>query len=177
MAPLPSNNTDVLFLDYTTSGESHTLQLRFDTHASVSDAMTSMDLFLTAVDPLIYVLTVVTARHRAFNSTVSLPVAWSGAATYGSGAGPHYASADYVDFVGRSQNGRRVRAAVFGAISNADTSGNDFRFASSANADVAAAVAELNAPSDRWLAIDNFKPTWYAYGNLGNNAYWRNRIR
>jgi hypothetical protein len=139
--------------------------------------MTSVDLFLQAIDPVLRLLTVTGARHRVFGGTVSLPVTWTGAATYGTGAGDHNESANYFDFVGRSENGRRVRVAVFGTSVQADTSGHDYRFASSAEANVAAAVIELNTPSDRWLAIDNFKPTWYAYANVGNNAYWRNRIR
>jgi hypothetical protein len=39
------------------------------------------------------------------------------------------------------------------------------------------AVDLLNGTSDFFLAIDGTVPVWYGYANLGDNAYWRNRIR
>jgi len=150
---------------------------RADSHTADADVTLSMSLFLLAIEPVLRELTIVGLRKRDAGSTVSLPIVWGHASTYGTGAGSHNESANYFDFVGRADTGRRARVAVFGTNIQADTSGNDYRFASASEANVAAAVVELNAHSDIWLALDGFKPTWYQYANVGNNAYWRNRIR
>ena len=175
MAPLPSNNTAVWFLDYTVCGEGHTLQARSGDGVDASEASSDLDQFLSAITDELFELTIVRLRHRAAGSSVSLPVTWSGGATYGSGAGVHADSAQYGDFVGRSFEGRRVRLAVFGWKGTIE--GDDFRVSTAEDSLIADAVALLNGTSDFFLAIDGTVPVWYGYANTGDNAYWRNRIR
>lgn len=177
MAPLPSNNTNCLFLDYNTCGEDHTILVRWDAPGSLALAMTDLDNFLNALSPLMRTAVVIGARSRAAGSTISVPIAWTGAAGWGSGASDHQNSAYYVDFVGRTLGGRRARAAVFGSGIPADSSGNDFRLTNADNANVAAANAVINATTATFLGIDGLKPAYYPYANIGTNAYWRNRIR
>lgn len=175
MAPLPSNNTGVVFLDYSVGGENHTAQVRYSSSSSFVDAMTVLDDFLTALGGLISVITIIGARHRPQGSNVTLPVTWTGAATYGVGTATHAESAFYIDFVGRSAGGRRVRLSVFGSDQAIDLAESDYRLP--ATGAVLDALTVLTNASDIVVAIDNGAPVWNQYANLGINAYWRNRIR
>lgn len=177
MPALPVESTARLFVDYSTCGEEHTALVRFGTGGSVSDAMAMLDAFWIAIDPLMYLGTITGARVADIGLTVTYPVTWTGAADFGSGAGSHYQTANYIDFVGRSIGGKRVRLSTFGLISHADTSGSDYRHNASDVAAVAAALAVLEASGDTPVAIDGDPGVWQQYANIGVSAYWRNKIR
>lgn len=177
MAPLPSNTTGVVFLDYNTCDEPHTVQCRYGASSDANGAMTVLDAFLTALSPVLNLVTIVGARERVAGGNVSLPLTWLGSATYGSGAGPHNESAYYYDFVGRSADGRRVRMAMFGAGGDHDGIGEDFRFSVADSSDIAAAFAVLAAAGADCVSISGLPVSWHPYANGGVNAYWRNRIR
>ncbi len=177
MAPLPSNNTAVLFVDYSGCGENHTLQIRFAAPGIIADAMGIADGLLAALGATIREITITGARVRAAGSNVTIPVAWTGAATYGSGAGSHNESAYYVDFVGRSVDGRRCRVAVFCVGVPADATNQDFRLTRSESGGVDAALTVLEAGSGAPVSISGLAVSWHQYGNIGTNAYWRNQIR
>jgi len=177
MAPLPSNNTNVLFVDYTGCGESHTTQFRYSSDADVSDALGVAASFFAALGALIREITITGARTRAAGANVTLPVPWTGFATYGVGAGVHNESAYYADFVGRSNLGRRCRVSVFCVTVPADTSNHDFRLSASESEAVSNALEALTAEPLCPVAIDGGTVTFHQYANIGTNAYWRNRIR
>lgn len=177
MPPLPSNNTDVLFVDYSVGGENHTLQCRVVNPSGAPEAMSAVDDFLTAISPLLRTITIVSARYRVATFSVTLPVTWTGAASYGSGSAVHFETAYFVDFVGRDDDGRRCRAAVFGANVPADVSNDDFRLTRAENSAVDDALSVLEAATDEWQSISGLKPSWHQYANIGTNAYWRNHIR
>lgn len=177
MAALPSNSTDVLYVDYTTCGEPHTIQMRFNDDGSVTEAMSKVDEVLTALSPLLRLITITGARVRAMGGSVSLPVTWGGDATYGSGAGVHFETAYYADMIGRSDLGVRVRMAVFGFHAPADITNDDFRLTAAESSDVSNAIDALNASTGVAIAVDGLHATWYPYINVGTNAYWRNHIR
>lgn len=176
MAPLPSNSTGVFFLDYTTEGRQHTLQIRFGTGSSALEAAGVAEAFLTALGTNMYVMTVDGARVRDAGGSVTYPVTWGGPATFGSGTEGLYATAQYVNFVGRSIGGRRCRLAVFGWKGIVDTGDDNFRF-SSAVGWVAAALAALEALPECPVSVDGDVVNWQQYANTGINAYWRNHIR
>lgn len=175
MAPLPSNSTAVLFVDYETSGEEHTLQIRFTGAATAVTAMDKADAFLTALTGNFMLITILGARQRAAASNVTLPITWTGAATYGSVVGTHSQSAWYVDFIGRSVGGRRVRLSLFGCEEMQDLASFDYRLP--ATGPWLAALDALRVSDETAVAIDGEEAIWYDYVNIGVNAYWRNRIR
>ena len=177
MAPLPSNNTGVVFLDYSVAGESHTVQIRYADPSTAVDAMDTLDDILAAAAASFRQITIEGARHRAEGSNVTLPLTWTGAATYGSGGGSRFETAYYMDFIGRSPDGRRVRLSLFGLAVPADTIGEDFRLSTSDSGVVANVVTVLNTATTTAVAIDGGEPVWYDYANIGTNAYWRNRFR
>lgn len=175
MAPLPSNNTACLFVDYSVGGEDHTMLVRIGAGSTVADAMLALSDFLTTLVATIFTITITGARQRAVDAIVTTPVTWIGDATYGTGTATHAQSAWYINFVGRSPQGRKVRLAVFGAVNIVDLAENDYRLP--ATGAVEDAIAVLQAADTVIVAIDGNGPIWYPYANLGVNAYWRNRIR
>lgn len=175
MAPLPSNNTPVLFIDYTVAGEQHTMQARPQTGSSNLDVMGVLADFWAAFDDSIYQTNIDGARGRAEGGVVTLPLTWTGDSAYGTADGDHNNTAQYYDFVGRSILGRRVKLSVFGAVVVVDTVEHDYRLTPSGN--VLAALNVLKSNSDILGAIDGAQIIWYDYINTGINAYWRNKIR
>lgn len=174
MAPLPFNSTNVLFVDYTTCGSQHTLQVRFG-DAALGVAMTDAADFLAALGNSHRLMTINGARFQAQGSDVTEDATWGGAASYGTGAGIRSEGAQYYDFIGRSPAGRRVRLAVFGAIRN--NQDGLYRATGADDAAFAAALVVLRREGTSFLAIDGTHAIWKNYVNLGDNAYWRNHIR
>lgn len=175
MAPLDSNNTGVLFLDYSVGGEGHTVQARYAPGSGAADMMDMLHDFLTAITTKIYLMHIEGARHRAANAVNSFPIAWTGDTDYGTGVATHVQSASYLDYIGRSTLGRHVRLSLFGAIDGYDILDSDFRVPTTGV--YGDGLAELVARDNVVAAIDGAAVVWYPYVNLGQNAYWRNRIR
>lgn len=176
MAPLPNNSTGVLYVDYTTEGEEHTLQLRFGDPGSFNDAMDVAVALFAAMDSFLYSISSIACRVRDAGGNVTYPVSWTGDEAYGSSTEGHYATAQYADFVGRSIDGRRCRVAFFGVKGIVDTTGKDFRFPSSTTW-VGDVLAALRAGDTSPVSISGLVVNWYDYADTGINAYWRNRIR
>ena len=176
MAPLPANNTDRYFLDYAVGPNNHTLEQRVAAGMLPAPAADAFDAFLTAIHTLLLEINIIGMRYQAHGSHVSLPVAWTGASSYGTGTPDLVDTTKYISYVGRSADGRRVRATVFG-VSNPVADG-DFRWENGANAAADAGRSALASFSaDNWLTISGQHPTWNNYANVGINAYWRNHVR
>lgn len=175
MPPLPSNTTGVVFVDYSVGGHDHTIEARYSASGSQAGAMTVIDDLLTSLAAVLFTLTINGARHRPALSNVTLPVPWTGAATYGSGVAVPAQSAWYYNFIGRAPSGRRARIGVFGSNAVTDISAGDYRIPIVGA--FVGARAVLDAAPDDAVAIDGDTPVWYDYVNCGVNAYWRNRIR
>jgi len=174
MAPLPHNNTAIYYLDYTVDAREHTLEVRFD--GAVSPAAFGASIGGLFVDNLanLDLLTVLGVRHQVQGSNVSNPVT-SGIEgnTYGSGVAGADNVPKYINFIGRSSGGRRVRMMIFGYKGAIST----WRLTTAENAGVSAGVARMNAASGLYLAIDAVEPLWYPYANVGFNAYWQRKAR
>jgi hypothetical protein len=131
--------------------------------------------FLTDLHDLFFLITITGMRFQLNDTLVSVPVVWSGDATYGGSAGTAFSTAQYLDFIGRSDDGRRVRATVFGCTFSEQ--GENFRVTPAEQAAVGTAIATLNGDSDFFKAISGHGTIWKNYANCGQNAYWRNKIR
>ena len=174
MAALPHNNTAIYYFDYTESGREHTAEMRFDGGVSPAAAGAQFTGMLIDCLTLLRAMTLLTVRHQVSGSNVAFPVVtgYEGT-TYGSGAGTVDNAPQYMDFVGRSSGGRRVRLAIFGYKGPIST----WRLTSAESAPINTAVARLNAAAGMFLAIDGIKPLWYPYVNVGYNAYWQRKVR
>ena len=142
------------------------------TDVDVADAFTEL---ISHIGGAFALSSVVGVRVAADGSNISNPAAGTWPVSWGSGAGDHAMTAHYIDFIGRSLDGRRTRLALFGAEES--QGGDDYRLTSAENAAVAASVAVLNGTPNIFLSINKFQPVWYPYADVGINAYWRNRIR
>lgn len=175
MAPLPFNNTSILFLDYTTCGYQHTLQVRFGGDVPETEAETELAAFLASLGNSHRLMTINGCRYLPEGQNISVEVPWNGATTYGTGAGTANETAQFYDFIGRSATGRRTRISIYGAITK--TYQEKFRAPEGSDPAFAAGINELNTGEGTFLAVDGGQPIWKRYVNLGENAYWRNRVR
>lgn len=175
MAPLPPDSTARVKIFYNTCGKNHTAQIRFTEPNTTDDVVTAFNDFITAIGGAFYHTSFIDAQVAVSGSNVFNPVAGGWPVTWGGEAGPLDASADYLDFVGRSLDGRRVRLSLFGAAQTVVD--QKFRSLSTDSEAVDAAVEVLNGAEGVFLSINGFQPIWKSYANLGNNAYWRNKIR
>lgn len=175
MAPLPSNSTGVLFVDYETCLSPHTFQLRVQDGAEPSDAMPVMADFLAAFDTTIKEMSILGARGREAGADITLPLTWTGDSGYGTSEGNVGQTAWFYDFIGRSMLGRRCRLTVFGATSIQDGTDDNYRIA--ATGALLDALNVLKGADSIICAIDGAQIVWYDYINMGVNAYWRNKIR
>lgn len=175
MTPLPENNTDRLWVRYTSAGRPHELLFRFDTGTGASTAAASANVAILVLKTMIASNDAVTgARFSAGGSLVSFPVP----VTTGAGSGSAWTDADtganFYSATGRSTDGRDVKYTVFTTLSNPDTLG--YRY---------------NSPTGQWLdflevldemptnpvTISGLIPIMNSYVNWGYNAYWQRKIR
>lgn len=176
MAPLPENNTARLWVDYTDGINQHSIMFRTTESAGLTALMTIADDFLDALSPTLYLLTILAARVSAPASSISTPVGWTGAGTYGSGAMPAVRTPLQMCFLGRSTLGRRVRWFVFGTKVDPTAT---YRLNTADNADVQAARTVLvnGVNAGTLVAIDGDAPVIYAYVDQNYNSYWEAEAR
>lgn len=175
MAPLPPDSTARVKIYYSTCGYTHSAQVRYTAPNTVADVVTAWNDLVTAIGGAFYLSSFVQAQEAVSGSNVFNDVAGDWPVTWGADAGPAPATANFVDFIGRSLDGRRVRLALFGCKTT--TSNDDYRTLTTESTAVDAAVQVLNDAEGVFLSINGFQPVWKSYVNLGPNAYWRNKIR
>lgn len=175
MAPISPDNTQRFFLDYTVCGYPHTHLCRAGSTVTASDAGATIAAFFAALTSQFRLITVLGFRSAAPGTNITVPETWPGAATYGSGAGSPFETAQFLDFVGRGSTGHRVRASIFGC--SGTNAGGDFRITPAEVSAIGDALDVLLSDGDIYLDIDYEVPVWHEYANSGQNAYWRNKIR
>jgi hypothetical protein len=163
----------VFELFYTNGGNQHSQQMRTGV-LSPATFGTVMDLYYTGLASKLYSTTIDFVTFRSAGSNVSNIVTTGiEGNVYGSGAPSTLNEPLYIDFVGRSSGGRRVRFTQFGCNDLA----TDYRFIAGESAAVDATIAFMNASSNAWYAIDGLKAIWKSYANTGLNSYWQRKQR
>jgi len=175
MAPLDPNATARVYVDYEVAGYEHTLIARFTSAGNISDTVSHMADLIIALNDQLYASTLVGLRASNAGSGVSYPISETFPTDWGDGTAVGNETAQFYDFVGRSVDGRRVRAALFGAkiVSNNDV----YRLPYSLGGLWADAIDALDTSFPSFCTISGQAPTWHRYINTGINAYWRNKIR
>jgi len=172
MAPLPPSSTPRYRVHYTTCGKQHTFQMR--SHQSPTEIGILIQDFLTALDAVCFASIIDFVDFAADNSDIFNSVTTDAESfTWGTGIGSVTNVPNFMNFIGRSTGGKRVRIAVFGL----DTSAVDYRFIAGENADVDNGNAVLTAAGDILRCIDDLQPVWKSYVNAGVNAYWQKAVR
>lgn len=175
MAPLPANSTARLFVDYTVCGEEHTALVRYKAPNTYDDALAAFAAVVAEASPLVFASTVNNVRFANILSDFTNPVPGTWPTGWGEGAGTHIQTANMLSFRSRSLDGRKGGFILFGC--KFTESGGDARINSAESADVEAVLAELASSEGSFLTINGFQPSWYQYANIGQDAYWRNKIR
>jgi hypothetical protein len=130
--------------------------------------------FVDNAGPLLYASELDFVDFAASGSNVFNPVTTGVEAhAWGTGAGADINIPSYVDFIGRTSGGRRVRYALFGLGINSD----DYRFIAGESADVDNAIDALVSAGTSLRGIDDNTPVWKRYANAGINAYWQRAVR
>lgn len=172
LGPLPPESTPRYRVHYTVIGKQHTFEIR--SHDSPSFIGTFVQDFLTMLDALCFASVIDSVDFAADGSNVFNAVTTGAEAfTWGSGAGTIQEIPQYINFIGRTSGGRRVRLAVFGL----GVSAVDYRFVATENADVDNARGVLVAAGGLLRGIDDLTPIWKTYANTGFNAYWQKAVR
>lgn len=176
LAPLPQNNTARLWVDYSTPFFKHKILFRYPPSQGSTITMGIVADFFAALAPDLYAITVDGARLSATGSNISTPVAWTGAAGYGTGALPPETEPLECRFEGRSPTGRRVNWSFYATKLGV---GSDYRIPVFSQTSLANAYTVLaNAVNaNALLAIDGFVPVIYPYVNIQYNSYWERQMR
>lgn len=177
MAPLPENNTGCYFVDYTDGVNEHSLMVRFhDGEVSVPAAGDLIAAFWLAIEDSLYEITILGARYREANATVSIPVTWPGDSVYGADPMPVLLAPRETRYVGRSSTGRRVSYSIYGGKY---TSPDIYRIVEPDNADFLAGHLAIDAASAElvFLTIDLNRPNLKNYVSVNFNSYWEREAR
>lgn len=177
VAPLPENNTDRFWLDYTDGQNPHSLQVRFNGGLpNVSNVISAVHQFFLALSPVLYTLNVSGARYSLEGTNISLPVLWEGDPSYGTFAMPATLAPRQICFLGRSSGGRFVRWFVFGWEAAPPT---PFRMELSSPTEFGDAWEVISAAQldGIFLSIDGLNPTLYGYVDVNYNSYFEEKSR
>lgn len=177
MAPLPENNTARVWIDYHDGINPHALQIRHNggsgNHPNVLAAAAAL---FSALSPQMYAITITGARYSPQGSTISLPLAWEAAGSYGSGAMPGLRAPFQICYLGRSSSGRQVRWFIFGCKLEAP---NSYRFPLIADSELSDGWNAIIAgqADGAFLAIDGGDPAMYNYVDANFNSYFEEKQR
>lgn len=191
MAPLPQNNTALMYFDYTTGNTStsqeHTFVVRTRevlTATQIANVQAAAGALLTGITPgnLRQGWKVIRARKQDAGANFSLPVPLDAFLTAFVGTGPSssVASAEALEwsFQGRSQtSGRRASVSIYGLVLGIPAT---LRLDAVGTGWVGSAVGALNDASEAsvgWDAIDGTQVSWYPYVNANYNSYWERELR
>lgn len=175
MAPLPYNSTDIVFVDYTVGTQTHTTQVRIPGLVTPAAFGTWFKELLADTNTLWFSSSCTGVRVQVLGTNYSIP--WPGTTLEGHNWGTGVSGANstplFGTFVGRGSTGRRCRLTIFGYKLDLSS----YRVTAVENTAVADAVATLNAPTTYPIDIASTVVTWYAYLNVGYNAYYQRKVR
>jgi len=175
MAPLPSMGTARVWVHYQGPAGPHEVMFRFDEFDVVADCVASARSICLAMAGFLTTDTTFDgARYAARGSVISMPVAWSNVPGT---SGDTFTGEEYPNFVtwmGRDVEGRRVRWALNGIPLNADT---DYRVQVGDIPASDVVIAAIRGASPPPRTINNLIPVVYNYANTGRNAYFQRKRR
>ena len=173
---LPSNNTNRLVVKYNDGLHNHNLLLRFPEGVTDAAVLTVAEDFLTALDPSLYLVTILGVVEYEINTNVGFPVAWTGPATFGTGAQPAVNAPRQLRWEGYSFGGHKVSFSMWGGDFTVPST---YRFQDTVQADFTAGrnvlYAAMNAGT--LCAIDGTQANMKTYINVNFNSYWERKSR
>jgi hypothetical protein len=182
LPPLPENNTDRLFVYYTTGGgvtaQEHVMTIRYDaTLTDPSEIMTGLGTAMQADSgggQLFDGWQVLRAETQAKGSQFRFPVPVPSELLAVLGAGQE------VGVQGRgSTSGRRVSLSLYGVATNAVLS-SDFRFEpfpATLLGNLLTFMGLRGSAGTSFINIGGGPTTWYTYVNWQYNSHWETQQR
>lgn len=175
MTPLPEESTARYIVHYTSVGNEHVQQWRVGSPISPTTFQTFLISFWDALDAVLLSATITGVGFIADGSTIENPVVMGTfvGSSYGSGTGSNIQGTGFLDFVGRSSGGKRIRVATF----SPNLVDESFRLHIDENTHIATAHVVLSTNTVDLVAIDGIAPVWKPYANWGYNAHWQRARR
>lgn len=175
MAPLPPQSTARYIVHYSQGGNEHIQVYRSQPPASPAAMSTFLEALWAEMSPLLLACTITGVGFIADETTIENSVSMPNFVgdTYGSGAGSTVQSTGFLNFVGRTTGGRRVRLSFFGS----NTVDETFRIHSTEAEPVNDALIVLNSQAVGLVGIDSLPITWKPYVNFAYNAHWQRAER
>lgn len=174
MPPSPVNGTKRWKVSYDVGGFEHQFLVRSLSAATTSEIAAQVEEWLTDLTSLFFASTVTGVQEAADSSNLFFPITTDLVGhTWGSGSNDKTGNPMQLNFVGRSNTGKRCRIGLFGYKG----AFSDWRLTSAENAAIDAAVTTLNTTVTIFIAIDESVPIWYPYANVGANDYWLKQSR
>lgn len=175
MAPLPDNNTQRTFIDYSGPTGEHTVQLRFDSTADFSALVSYTNTIATLVaDALWDQMDVTGLRYAGLGQNFSIPLGFTPLPGQVAVSVAEANFPRFVSFVGRSAGGRRVRFYLWGVHFNTPS---NYRFPLGVAAELDALHTALSVDTADLCAIDSLPFTLKNYINVGYNSYYERKRR
>lgn len=176
-------------LHYAVAGRNHTVQCRGVRGVDVSTLNADASAYVRSVFNALATfladdLSFISAEYALTDSDLFFPGTVP-AAVVGSVSAALFSQQDsisHLTFSGRGSLGSKINMKIYGAAFGPDTLpanlSSDFVITSAEHANIAAAVAALNAsPSGRIVAIDNSVATYHARATLKVNDFWLRKVR
>lgn len=138
--------------------------------------------YWTAISPSLWNDTAILAVSYALkDSSTFLPLA-VGTVTGGiapAGVRKKFHKANVLSFIGRTSAGHRVVFFQYGFFTavGEDATQDDFRIFRSERTDIDNAIAALVAAGADLVGNDGNAVSWYPYANVGENDYWKGKVR
>lgn len=174
LPPLLPDNTPRYKAFYHNAAHNHVTTLRAGGSHSPASIGAQFDVLMTALAPILNVVTVDRWEYAPAGSNIFNPVVTGfEGLSYGSGTGNATNAPWFYGFVGRTSGGRKTRFMIFSAVDL----GQNYRFSPGENVNTDAAVLVPQASVNCFYGIDGLKPLWYSYVNAGADAYWQRKGR
>lgn len=185
LLPLPDNNTDRVFLEYTSRGIPHTMLLRYPAEGDIALALASARAIAQELKELMLQTDSFTGvRYSVAGSLISLPGNFAPIfGTQLATAGEEDPESYFYSVVGRDiSEGRKVQYQYYATRAGNARPGNN-RYPAGQNAEI---DTFWNAINERALngseavhlcTIANTEFVVNGYTNVANNAYWQRRQR
>lgn len=174
MPPSPVNGTKRTKVFYDVGGFEHQFLVRSLSGVSTADIAAAVEEWLTDLTSLFFASEVTAVQEAADGSNFFFPVTSPLIGhTWGSGANDRTGNPMQLNFVGRSNTGKRSRVGLFGYKG----AFSDWRLSASESTPITDAVATLNLDNGVFIAIDESVPIWYPYADVGANDYWLKQSR
>lgn len=175
MAPINPNNTDRLKIFYQNAVAEHTVVVRFDGPAGLTDAESVFAGLVSNLAPLFSFSEVTAVQQAAQGLDIfsDVPASSLLSVTWGSGAATNDNNAVAATFVGRSSAGRRARLSFFGYKGLT----SDYRLTATESLDISDALDALTGATGSFLAIDGNAPIWKTYVDVKAFDHWVDTAR